>query len=675
MATRGDTSSLAAGPDGGSLTSVSDVQADTLAHGDPLRRRRTSTLRAGAPGPSGSLLVSTPLPQRDGGHEPGTAPVRRRGHSPASRWEEGREPATEGMGPETVAPREGGEAVCDGGHRTDTLVTNSAADAALGDDGLGRRRGAGRAPRASREAASGETAGRPTPRAGAHQTGAGPAWRPPVRGGAGSALRASGLSLARDVAEGGGASEGGTLDDDFAATTTSVAGALVGTRAAGIPSAFAPSGTSLAEYAPETVGSLSVGLGSRPHVDRPEIRRIKAVSRIKRLYARRVTERIERARATGEVVRDQGVAVRVSTTIRALTSTTATAAGTGGGLLAALSAPVIAAVAALLLFIILIGAIAAAAGGSSQQGVSGLGPYASQMAQFLRDQGWDDVHVAAAVGNSIYESGGDFEALEIDPSHEGDLSGVANYEYEVNCGIFSWTDTSPGVGSMSQLKAYAAMQRTEWQDLDTQLSFFMTVYLAGRQSALAQWLQIEDLHEATKVFVSPTGGLLAGAQLAIESPAIDRRYDLAERVYEALTSGGGGEEYAASSEVQQAIADAARSTPSTASGWCAAWVSNVYANAGLGGVGGNAVDMYRAYCHSSSRSELKVGMLVAVQPSASYDVSPDGWAYGHVGIYVGDGIVMHSTRGQVFSTPIDEWVATYGQLAQVRWGFPPNVSI
>lgn len=391
---------------------------------------------------------------------------------------------------------------------------------------------------------------------------------------------------------------------------------------------------------------------------------------IKRRYAKTVTYAIQSARAKGEVIAGHGALTRAASTIRAMLATvTTTISSAVEGAIAALAgtAP---AMLALVLPILLVACIAGISGGQQAE-IEGLGTYSAQMAQFLRDQGWDDVHVAAAVANAIYESGGDQDALEIDPAHEGDLSGQVNYEYEVNCGIFSWTDTAPGVGSMSSLKAYAAMQRTEWRDLETQLNFFMTVYLSGRQSALSRWLAITDLHEATKVFVSPTGGLLAGAQLAIESPAIDVRYDLADLVYAALCTSG-GQDYSEASDTQRAVVDSAYSTPSMGPGLCAAWVTQVYLNAGLSAPYGDARDMYASYCTSSDVSELRVGMIVAV-PTVTNGTAASR-VYGHVGIYIGDGMVRHSTDGQVFTTPLSEWMTTYASSSPCMWGFPPGLS-
>lgn len=133
---------------------------------------------------------------------------------------------------------------------------------------------------------------------------------------------------------------------------------------------------------------------------------------------------------------------------------------------------------------------------------------------------------------------------------------------------------------------------------------------------------------------------------------------------------GGGKEYEASSEVQKKIVNAAYITPSPGAGWCAMWVSQVYQNAGLGFIGGNACDMYRNYTFTSDRSKLKVGMLVAVESSSSG--SSLGVTYGHVDIYIGDGKVMDNI-GHIRVTTLDDWIATFCKHHPVGFGFPPSV--
>ncbi|HEQ8733777.1 TPA: CHAP domain-containing protein [Streptococcus pyogenes] len=133
---------------------------------------------------------------------------------------------------------------------------------------------------------------------------------------------------------------------------------------------------------------------------------------------------------------------------------------------------------------------------------------------------------------------------------------------------------------------------------------------------------------------------------------------------------GGGVEYEASSEVQKKIVNAAYITPSPGAGWCAMWVSQVYQNAGLGYIGGNACDMYQNYTFTSDRSKLKVGMLVAVESSSSGSTA--GLTYGHVGIYIGDGKVMDNI-GRIRVTTLDNWIASFCKHHPVGFGFPPNV--
>ena len=143
---------------------------------------------------------------------------------------------------------------------------------------------------------------------------------------------------------------------------------------------------------------------------------------------------------------------------------------------------------------------------------------------------------------------------------------------------------------------------------------------------------------------------------------------------EAASSSSGGSSYAtgpippaADSSKGQAIVNACFTTPSTGQNYCAAWVTNVYRNAGVSPVPtGNANDMFYAYCHSSDKSELQAGMLVA-------DASHNGTGYaglrwGHVGIYLGNGEVI-SNIGYIHRQSLDSFISFYGGITGVRWGW------
>ena len=116
---------------------------------------------------------------------------------------------------------------------------------------------------------------------------------------------------------------------------------------------------------------------------------------------------------------------------------------------------------------------------------------------------------------------------------------------------------------------------------------------------------------------------------------------------------------------QAAVVSACYSTPSPGLGWCAAWVSQVFNNAGYGYIGGDACDMYAAYCGSSDRSAIQPGMIVAV---STHPHTAAGRIYGHVGIYIGDGVVMDNI-GNIRSISLDEWVSYYGATVPARWGW------
>lgn len=133
---------------------------------------------------------------------------------------------------------------------------------------------------------------------------------------------------------------------------------------------------------------------------------------------------------------------------------------------------------------------------------------------------------------------------------------------------------------------------------------------------------------------------------------------------------GEKKEYEASSEIQKRIADAALVTPSPGTGLCAKWASQVYENAGLGYIGGNACDMFNNYATITDKSKLQVGMLVMVESSSSGTVS--GLKYGHVGIYIGDGKVIDNI-GNVRIISLDNWINFYCKNSPVGFGYPPSV--
>lgn len=131
----------------------------------------------------------------------------------------------------------------------------------------------------------------------------------------------------------------------------------------------------------------------------------------------------------------------------------------------------------------------------------------------------------------------------------------------------------------------------------------------------------------------------------------------------------GAYESVASNDQQRRLVSSAYSTPTAGAGRCAAWVYNVYQNAGLTYYpAGNANDLVRNFCHTSDKSQLKVGMMIGGKNTGV----GLGAIYGHIGIYVGNGTVRHNLSGVVQDWELDRFINLF--VDQCKWGFPPNIA-
>lgn len=132
----------------------------------------------------------------------------------------------------------------------------------------------------------------------------------------------------------------------------------------------------------------------------------------------------------------------------------------------------------------------------------------------------------------------------------------------------------------------------------------------------------------------------------------------------------------------QALADASPqqrqvATLAYAVGWpgeglCATWVERVVQAAGLGFYPGDARAVYGRDCHLSDPALLKVAMVVAV-PTAPFSAAAR--AHGHVGVYVGDGLVRDCVEQGVRTVPLSLWLLAYGLMAEPRWGWAASIPL
>lgn len=282
------------------------------------------------------------------------------------------------------------------------------------------------------------------------------------------------------------------------------------------------------------------------------------------------------------------------------------------------------------------------------------------VANFFREKGLDDVHIAAIMGNMYAESGINPGAIE--------SNGIGH-------GICQWS-----YGRYANLVTFATQREKLWNDLQTQLDFFWegdewhTNW--SRAYRIKKWKFEGDPAVGTRVSGSKSAFLATNdVEAAVREfcygwegaglPHLSRRYEAARKYLSALQGGGGGQDYATATEAQRKVVDTCKTTPSPGGGLCAMWVSHVFNRLGYGYYGGNANDMYRNWCTSSDRSELKVGMIIAVD---THPHTPAGRIYGHVGIYIGDGKVM-SNIGSIYTQDLDDFIKGYGATHPVKWGW------
>ena len=366
----------------------------------------------------------------------------------------------------------------------------------------------------------------------------------------------------------------------------------------------------------------------------------------------------------------------------------AAAAGAGGCL-----APLALGILAFVLLFALIGAIL----GNNDDDVGELTGVEAQIAQCLLDKGFSKPAIAGVLGNLKNES-------SMDPASDVVMDGMFNYAYERACGLFQYTSTSPGIGEYWNFKNWCAETGRTWSTVEAQMEwtfekdsrgYFGNRWMVGlcRSGYYSNcpgytdgryYKNGDEYKNADDVVVAAYSWMACYERPANGSYAhLDRRIASAQDYLEKLNSStGSGQTYASSTGNARLIADTAHRTASTASGYCAMWVSNVYQNAGFQRPGGNANDMYFNYCVSSNTSELKVGMIIASGPHAGHtgryrNGSGGTTAYGHVGIYVGDNKVMHSTGGSVHTDSLEDWIASYtvkdvscNQTMTVKWGYP-----
>lgn len=126
------------------------------------------------------------------------------------------------------------------------------------------------------------------------------------------------------------------------------------------------------------------------------------------------------------------------------------------------------------------------------------------------------------------------------------------------------------------------------------------------------------------------------------------------------------------SALQHRFVECSYGTPSPGRELCASWVEQCFSRLGLGVVLGDAATLYESFCHYTELDKLKVGMIVAV-PAQPYSLA--GMSHGHVGLYVGDGLVRDAVADEVRTVPLELWLTAYGLVSEPRWGWLGSIGL
>ncbi len=121
-------------------------------------------------------------------------------------------------------------------------------------------------------------------------------------------------------------------------------------------------------------------------------------------------------------------------------------------------------------------------------------------------------------------------------------------------------------------------------------------------------------------------------------------------------------------ELQQRICEIARNNLGTVPctpDMCAAWVSGVYEAAGLPYPTGNAIDFWNRWKNSGSTSKDNIPLGAVVCGSGSGYM---GSLYGHVGIYIGDGLVANNI-GTFSIESLETWYGWQTAICQGHTGW------
>lgn len=279
----------------------------------------------------------------------------------------------------------------------------------------------------------------------------------------------------------------------------------------------------------------------------------------------------------------------------------------------------------------------------------------------------DKQDVLASRISSSYKTGNaDFLSLILNASSFEELSNNLFYLGKINASDEQLiNDVKQAKAELDAQKAQLESQKADLEQLKEQQSQELAAVQAKQDEASAVVANLSD--DVRALMEKRDAEVLAAAE---EEKRQAAAAEAARKAAAASASSGssgvsGTISSGNASSKGQAIVNACYQVGSPGSGLCAMWVSQVYSRAGYGYPGGNANNMYWNYCTSSNKGDLQPGMIIAV---STWTGTSAGRIYGHVGIYIGSGMVMHNV-GSIQTMGLDAWINTYGTTVTPRWGW------
>ena len=361
------------------------------------------------------------------------------------------------------------------------------------------------------------------------------------------------------------------------------------------------------------------------------------------------------------------------------------AAAAGGAGAGSTVLTVVAIIVAIVVIISLVGSLVFSAllsggGAEADKDTGSLDGVAAEIALALKGYGFTDEATAAVLGNMQQESGLN-PALDGGDGYGTASLGLLQYSGSERIAFQQWCASNGKVWS----SATAQMEWTFSEEAGTSsYAASWGTNLAGSYYRLeggyesrfgtdyykqaSAFKTADDLDLATYSWMACYEKPGSKVSYGDDVSRLNKRLEYARDFLSKLQNGGsfaGGADYASAEPWQKAIVNAANSTPSPGAGLCAMWVTQVYEKAGLGRHGGNGNSMLAGYQTSTDFANIKVGQIISAQYGTD---TAAGNAYGHVGIYIGDGMVMDNI-GTIRTIALSEWISQNNR-GWVVYGWP-----